>query len=145
MMSMAKMRWPIIDRGGFGDLRIGDPREAVRQRFGEYSTVRADADRQDATETDRFGADGGLKVGFGPDGRVCRIELAAPFDPTVRGVQLMGRPVSRVADQLLEHGIDYVADPDPAGAGGAIIGWDVHLYVRDQVVEGVTIGPVTTS
>jgi hypothetical protein len=128
--------WPIVDRRGFADLRLGDRRAVVRERFGEFRVFRR---TPDSAEADQF-LPSGLMVTYGADGGVAFIEIPPPANPTIQGVALIGRPLTDVRGDLAAHGIAFVADSAAGSEGGTIDGWDVGLWIPDDVVRSVSIG-----
>ncbi|MGA2471844.1 MAG: hypothetical protein ABSG64_14280 [Solirubrobacteraceae bacterium] len=129
----ALAEWAIVDRGGFADLRLGDERDVIRKRFGEFRSFRRTAD---APESDQF-MPSGLMVTYGDDQCVTCVEVPRPAaNPTLRGVPLVGRAIGEVAADLAVNGIDV--QPDSTGA--VIVDWGVGLYAPYGVVEAVSIG-----
>jgi hypothetical protein len=124
--------WELIPVQGLSDLKLGEEREAVRQRFRNFRVFRRTSD---APETDLFATDG-LLVTYGSGDRVTFIELASPADPTIKGVHVLGRDLGEVLYQLRERGVSFVADQD----GANVQGWGVGLYAPSGVIEGVSIG-----
>lgn len=122
----------IISGEGLRDLKLGEDRESVRQQFGGFRTFRR---AQGAVETDQFVASG-ILVTYGSDEKVEFIELAPPASPTIQGVELLGRELSAVLEELRAAGLVVITDQD----GAAIEGWRVGLYAPSGVVEGVSIG-----
>ena len=122
-----------VTRESFGALRIGMSREEVRELFGAswYKTFRRG---QDGPETDRYGAFGEVMVNI-VDSVVSFVELAEPARPTIRGVELLGVPLSELAESLAGVGLAIdVID----GAMAVIIGEGIGLYLECDVVRGVS-------
>ncbi|MGH2863253.1 MAG: hypothetical protein ACRDLT_17380 [Solirubrobacteraceae bacterium] len=124
--------WEIQDEDGFADLKLGDPREAVRRRFGTHRVFRRG---RSTRETDQF-VPSGIMVTYTADERVALIEVPPPSRPVLRGVKLLQRPLDDVLRDLRECGVAVVED----AAGANVVDWGVGLFAPDGVVEGVSIG-----
>jgi hypothetical protein len=124
--------WDIIPGEGILELRLGYDKAAVRNRFGDPRTFRR---TPDSPETDQF-VDSGILATYGPGEKVTFIELTHPAEPTIGGVRLLGLALSDVMENLREHGLTVIADPD----GASIQEWQVGLYAPSGTVEGVSIG-----
>jgi hypothetical protein len=126
------MTWELIAKVGSAELKLGDPRAAVRERFGEARTFRR---TPDAPETDQF-VDAGLLVTYDNDERVTFIEFTPPASPTVAGVTMIGRSLRDVLAELRDR--DVIAEADPDGA--VVPDWKVGMYAPGERVEGVSVG-----
>jgi hypothetical protein len=123
--------WPIIDAAGFEDLRLGDEREVVRRRFGAFRAFRRG---RSTRETDQF-LSSGVMVTYNAEGLVSFVEVAPPSNPTIRGVQLLGRPASAVTRDLALVGVGAVQDE-----AGVQLDCGVGLFVPLDDVAGVSFG-----
>ncbi len=125
--------WAITDELGFRWLRLGDLRQDVRARLGEWRTFKR---TPSAPETDQF-ISLGIMVTFDADDRATLIEVGEPGAPTLAGVGLIGRLLDEVAQDLEKAGFTV-----SRGSFGALIqAWGVGLYSEDGlVVAGVGIG-----
>ncbi len=75
-------------------------------------------------------------VTYDREGTVCVIEFSAPASVLVRGVELMGRGLDQLLEELQRHDLELV--PDDLGA--VISGMNVDIYAPDGLVEGVQLG-----
>lgn len=126
------MTWELIANLGSTELRLGDPKAAVRERFGEARTFRR---TPDAPETDQF-VEPGLLVTYDNDERVTFIEFTPPASPTIEGVTMIGRSLRDVLVDLRERNLLVEEDAD----GAVVPDWSVGLYAPSERVEGVSVG-----
>jgi hypothetical protein len=126
------MTWELIANVGSTELKLGDPRAAVRERFGEPRTFRR---TPDAPETDQF-VEAGLLVTYDNDERVTFIEFTPPASPTIAGVTMVGRCLGDVLAELRDREVIVEKDPD----GAVVLAWNVGLYAPGERVEGVSVG-----
>lgn len=151
------MLWPIVDARGFQDLRIGDARSTVRERFGTYQTARRV--RDDTVEYDFF-VESGVMAYFDETELVVFIEVASPADPGIQGVGLLDRDLVSLVKDLELVGLTYRHDffprvekvaassRSPLGCGSRMRRWkpfwlgtssgprviQVEVLVRDQEI-----------
>jgi hypothetical protein len=75
-------------------------------------------------------------VTYRSEEEVSFIELAAPMNPTLKDVPLLGRSLAAVTRDLRAIAVEVVEDP----SGAFVPDWGVGLYVLMDKVEGVSIG-----
>jgi hypothetical protein len=128
--------WPIIRSIGFETLRLGDRRNDIQARFGEFDTFRRGGEARD---TDQFftSSGGGLMVTYDATGRAEFIEMAEPFNPTIEGVLLMGRQADEVARDLRSKNVEVSESRSTAGVFGSGCLWKRLRASASERVDGL--------
>jgi len=122
--------WTVLGGVGFEELRLGDDREVVRARLGHYRSFPVDPGFDQYLEVR-------ANVKYDEQGKAYFIEVTRPCVPRLYGVELLGRSLSEVAEDLRVHDLTVVEDKD----GGIVADLDVGLYVPIDVIESVSVPP----
>ena len=126
------IRFSILSSTATDVVALGQSRKATRQLLRPFRSFRR---TPDALESDQF-MDVGVMATYDHEGNICVLEFSAPASVLVSGVELMGRRLDQLVEEMERHDLKLVPDD----LGGVIQGLEVGIYAPDGLVEGVQLG-----
>ena len=125
--------WTLTRGGGFEGVPLGAGREDVLKKLGEpdaiFRRVPTGPPVHDFQEQ-------GAQVTFDDKDRVKFVETYPPADPTIEGIQLLGRPEDDVLRELRDAGIEM----EQYDSGVRLPEWRAALFVDGSTVQAVSAG-----
>ncbi|MEQ4205798.1 hypothetical protein [Actinopolymorpha sp. B9G3] len=126
------MDFRIISESSTNIVTLGEKRDEVRERLGEYRSFKR---TPGSDESDQF-LNSGVLVTYSSQDRVIMLEFVAPAQVTLADIELMNQELEYLVERLATK--DLVVERDDYG--GVITPLAVGLYAPSGVVEGVQIG-----
>jgi hypothetical protein len=121
---------------GLGDVRFGESRASLRNRLGEHQTFRRAANQ---SLIDHY-LEAGLMLSFDESDRLNFIECTDWAEPSFSDVQLTGRSLAEILEDLSQSGIDCMLSE----SSYVLKGFGIYLYTPapdepDVEVQGVAV------
>ena len=126
----------ITEQGEIDGLPFGTSRQSLRERLGEHTEF----ERVPGRVID-FYVDRGLQLNFDDDDRLGYVTVAHPAKVRLSGIELLGRPLGDVRDDLAGAGLDPVVDEDGITvAAPPVVLWSSAADEPAEPIEAVAVG-----